>query len=52
MFSHRTNLVEEPEFQKKLKSIEEDKVWKELFGSEPAPYLPGNEELSGQVNVI
>lgn len=52
IFSHRSDMVDDPEFQKKLKSIETDNIWKEVFVSGPEPYLPGNKDFSDKIKVI
>ena len=52
IFSHRTDMVDDPKFQEDLKRIETDNIWKEVFVSDPEPYLPGNKDFSDKINVI
>jgi predicted TPR repeat methyltransferase len=52
IFSHRTDMVDDPGYQKKLKSIKEDKIWEEVYISDPQPYLPGNKDFSDKINII
>lgn len=52
IFSHRTDMIDDPEFQEKLKSIEIDNVWEKVFISAPEPYLPGNEDFSDKIKIV
>lgn len=52
IFTHRTDMIDDPEFQEKLKAIEADNVWKEVLVSGPAPYLPGNKDFSDKIQIV
>jgi len=52
IFSHRTDMIDDPDFQNRLQAIEKDGVWKEEYVSEPIPYLPGNEDFGEKVQVV
>lgn len=52
IFTHRTDMIDAPEYQKDLKAIETDGVWKEVYVSEPKPYLPGNEDFSDKIKIV
>lgn len=52
IFTHRTDMIDDPEFQKKLKNIEIDNVWEKVFISDPEPYLPGNEDFSDKIKIV
>jgi predicted TPR repeat methyltransferase len=52
IFSHRTDMADDPEFQEELNCIETDNICKKVFVSDPEPYLPGNKDFSDKINVI
>jgi len=52
IFSHRTDMIDDADFQTRLKAIETDGVWKEEFISEPVPYLPGNEDFGEDIQIV
>ena len=52
IFTHRTDMIDDPKFLKDLKSIETDNVWEEVFVSDPQPYLPGNKDFSDKINIV
>lgn len=52
IFTHRTDMIDDPKFQENLKRIETDKIWEEVLVSDPQPYLPGNKDFSDKINIV
>lgn len=52
IFSHRTDMIDDPDYQIRLKAIETDGIWKEEHISEPVPYLPGNEDFGKDIELV
>jgi methyltransferase-like protein 27 len=51
VFSQRDDLVRDRDFETTLRGLEEDGLWRRVFGTEPMPYLPRHPEYGEDIKV-
>ena len=51
VFSQRDDIMREQRYADRLRELEDDGLWRRVFGTEPMPYLPRHPEYGTEINV-
>lgn len=51
VFSQRDDIMREQHYADRLRELEDDGLWRRVFGTEPMPYLPRHPEYGTEINV-
>jgi predicted TPR repeat methyltransferase len=51
VFSQRDDIMREQRYADRLRELEDDGLWRRVFGTEPMPYLPRHPEYGTEIKV-